>query len=202
MSMFPLEIDSTKNILPQDGIVHYYGAVFSPQEINTYFNNLRNHIAWQHDEVIIMGKHITTKRKVAWYGAEAFTYTYSKITKTALPFTNILLAIKQQVEDTCNETFNSCLLNLYDDGNQAMGWHSDNEKELQPNGAIASVSFGAERKFMFKHKHTKETVSTVLHNGSLLVMKDVTQQYWQHRLPPSTAIKTPRINLTFRTRIL
>jgi len=90
-------------------------------------------------------------------------------------------------------------LNLYHDGDEGMAWHSDDEKTLAKNAAIASFSFGAERKFSFKHKHTKETVSLVLENGSLLVMKGATQTNWLHRLPPTKKIQEPRVNLTFRT---
>ncbi|MFN3299274.1 MAG: alpha-ketoglutarate-dependent dioxygenase AlkB family protein, partial [Sediminibacterium sp.] len=106
---------------------------------------------------------------------------------------------KAVVEKISNETYNSCLLNLYHDGEEGMGWHSDAEPELKPNGAIASISFGAERKFNFKHKITQEKKQIILHHGSLLVMKGTTQRYWQHQLPSSKIIKEPRINLTFRT---
>ncbi len=99
----------------------------------------------------------------------------------------------------CGETFNSCLLNLYHDGNEGMAWHSDAENDLKKNGAIGSLSFGAERKFLFKHKKTKETVSKILEHGSLLVMKDATQSNWLHRLPPTKMECLPRVNLTFRT---
>jgi len=91
------------------------------------------------------------------------------------------------------------LANLYHDGSEGMAWHSDGEKDLKKDGAIASLSFGAERKFAFKHKQSKETVSMVLEHGSLLVMKDTTQTNWLHRLPPTKRINKPRINLTFRT---
>ena len=160
---------------------------------------LLTHIEWKNDEAVIYGKRIITKRKVAWYGEKAFPYTYSKTTKLALPFTKELLEIKTAVELETGETFNSCLLNLYHSGEEGMGWHSDAEKELKKNGAIASLSFGAERKFSFKHKQTAETVSVMLEHGSLLVMKDDTQTNWLHRLPPAKRIIQPRINLTFRT---
>jgi alkylated DNA repair dioxygenase AlkB len=102
-------------------------------------------------------------------------------------------------EEISGETYNSCLLNLYHTGEEGMGWHSDGEKDLKKDGAIASMSFGAERKFAFKHKETKERVDIFLENGSLLVMKGITQSHWVHRLPPTKRIKTPRVNLTFRT---
>ena len=190
---------SNENILPQDGIVQYYGAVFNNQEANDFLSLLLNHIEWKNDEVKIFGKQIITKRKVAWYGSKPFLYRYSNSSKTALPFTDELLAIKTVIEKISNETYNSCLLNLYHQGEEGMGWHSDAEPELKQDGAIASISFGAERKFNFKHKITQEKKQIVLHHGSLLVMKGTTQRFWLHQLPPTKLIKEPRINLTFRT---
>ncbi|MES2565616.1 MAG: alpha-ketoglutarate-dependent dioxygenase AlkB [Bacteroidota bacterium] len=189
------------NLLPFGGKVLYYGKVLSLTEANHYFNELYNTIEWRNDEAVIFGKHIITNRKVAWYGDKPFNYTYSNTTKKALPWTKELLFLKQLAEEQTAATYNSCLLNLYHDGNEGMAWHSDGEKMLQKNGAIASLSFGAERKFSFKHKETKHTLSLILENGSLLVMKDETQTHWMHRLPPTTQIKRPRINLTFRTII-
>ncbi|SNR16021.1 alpha-ketoglutarate-dependent dioxygenase AlkB family protein [Tenacibaculum jejuense] len=189
------------NLLPEDGTVHYYGHAFTKQEADAHYEYLLNEIPWKQDQAIIFGKLITTKRKVAWFGEEEFEYSYSKITKVALPFTNELLEIKKIIESITKETYNSCLLNLYHDGSEGMAWHSDGEKDLKKNGAIASVTFGAERKFAFKHKRTKEVVSKVLQHGSLLVMKDETQTHWLHRLPPTKKVHRPRINLTFRTII-
>jgi alkylated DNA repair dioxygenase AlkB len=110
-----------------------------------------------------------------------------------------LLELKEIIEQNTGETFNSCLLNLYHNGNEGMAWHSDGEKDLKKNGAIASLSFGAERKFVFKHKKSKEKVELLLENGSLLVMKDFTQTNWLHRLPTTKLITKSRVNLTFRT---
>lgn len=160
---------------------------------------LLERIEWRNDEAVIYGKRIITKRKVAWYGDQPFSYTYSKTTKTALPWTPELLILKNLAEKHSGETYNSCLLNLYHDGSEGMAWHSDGEKDLRKNGAIASLSFGAERKFCFKHKHSGEKIDVFLEAGSLLVMKGETQTHWLHRLPPSTKIHQPRINLTFRT---
>lgn len=187
------------NLLPYNGTVLYYGTVMSQIEANHYFNELYNNIEWKNDEAVIFGKHILTNRKVAWYGDKEFDYTYSNTTKKALPWTKELLALKQLTEEKTEATYNSCLLNLYHDGSEGMAWHSDGEKMLQKNGAIASFTFGAERKFSFKHKVTKDSTSLILEHGSLLVMKDETQSHWLHRLPPTTIIKRPRINLTFRT---
>jgi alkylated DNA repair dioxygenase AlkB len=189
--------DLFKNHLPYDGTVNYYGNVITNS--GHYFQSLLNEIDWQHDQAIIFGKLVTTKRKVAWYGDKAFNYKYSGIEKVASPWNTTLLELKCLVEKICGETFNSCLLNLYHDGSEGMAWHSDGEKDLKKNGAIASLSFGAERKFSFKHKTTTEKIDLVLENGSLLVMKDETQTNWLHRLPPTKRVHSPRINLTFRT---
>ena len=199
MDLFSLEPEENRNLLPQDGIVQYYGKLFSRQEADYYTDKLMHTIEWKNDEAVIFGKHITTKRKAAWYGNQAFSYTYSNITKTALPFTPELETLKSMVENRTGETFNSCLLNLYHTGEEGMAWHSDGEKDLKQDGAIGSLSFGAERKFAFKHKQTGITVSRILEHGSLLVMKGTTQTHWLHRLPPTRLIHTPRINLTFRT---
>ncbi len=187
------------NILPYKGIVNYYGKIFNDTETSYFYNSLLNNIVWKNDEAFIFGRLIITKRKVAWYGDSEFEYTYSNITKKALPWTEELKVIKQVIEEKLNEKFNSCLLNLYHNGNEGMAWHSDGEKDLKKNGAIASLSLGSERKFSFKCKSTKEVVSLKLENGSLLLMKGETQLHWLHQLPPTKLHLGPRINLTFRT---
>jgi len=199
MDLFNTLPDKNRNYLPKDGTVNYYGKVLNQKEADYYLKNLLDTIAWRNDEAVIFGKRIITKRKVAWYGDKQYEYTYSNTTKSALPWTKELLELKLLVEYQTAETFNSCLLNLYHNGEEGMAWHSDGEKDLKKNGAIASLSFGAERKFAFKHKESKETISLVLEHGSLLVMKDSTQSHWLHRLPPTKLIRLPRVNLTFRT---
>src|ERR687887_2500475 len=184
------------NILNKDDMVNYYGKILSSEEANQYFGLLMQNIIWEKDELIIFGKHITTKRKVAWYGDSEYLYTYSSTTKRALAWTKDLFELKQMVEKYSETKFNSCLLNLYHNGSEGMGWHSDDEKPLGKNNTIASLSFGAEREFSFKHKQTKQTVSLVLEHGSLLIMKDATQSNWLHSLPKSEKITQPRINLT------
>lgn len=185
-----------ENLLPKDGIANYYGKVIPNPD--GYFEALLRTIDWKNDEVVIFGKRIVTKRETAWYGDKSFEYTYSKITKTALPWTSGLLELKKLCEQISGETYNSCLLNLYHDGSESMGWHSDDEPEIEKESAIASVSLGAERKFSFKHKKDNETVSLLLENGSLLVMKGKTQQNWRHAIPKSMKVTDARINLTFR----
>ena len=199
MELFDFPSDPSLNLLPGEGIVNYYGKLMSASEANEMAQALLDRIEWRNDEAVIYGKRIITKRKVAWYGEEAFSYTYSNTTKTALPWTPELLFLKNLAEKHSGETYNSCLLNLYHDGSEGMAWHSDGEKDLRKNGAIASLSFGAERKFCFKHKKSGEKIDVFLEAGSLLVMKGETQTHWLHRLPPTTKVHQPRINLTFRT---
>lgn len=196
--LFENIIDSPINVLSENGCVDYYGVVLPLDQANLYLDNLLNNIEWKQDQAVIMGKVISTKRKAAWYGDEPFEYTYSNVTKNALPWTHELLVLKSLVEKACNEEFNSCLLNLYHNGMEGMGWHSDNEKDLHRNAAIASLSLGAEREFCFKHKHNKTKVGVVLKHGSLIVMKHETQKYWLHSLPVRKKIIDIRINLTFR----
>jgi len=197
MDLFSSE--TTKNILPFDGVTNYHGIVLDKNQLDFFYKKLLTTIQWKNDEALIFGKKIITKRKVAWYGYKEFSYTYSGITKTALLFTEELLALKKIVEKESGETYNSCLLNLYHSGSEGMAYHSDSEKMLKKDGAIASLSLGAERKFSFKHKENKQRVDIVLENGSLLVMKTGTQTNWLHRLPPTKKVNSPRINLTFRT---
>lgn len=187
------------NLLPADGIVLYYGKVFAQQQAQHYLERLLNTIEWRNDEAVIFGKHIVTKRKVAWYGDKNYDYTYSNTTKQALLWTDELIELKTLTEKLTGATYNSCLLNLYHNGNEGMAWHSDGEKMLAKNGSIASLSFGAERKFSFKHKVNKQTHSLILEHGSLLEMKGETQTNWLHRLPPTKTTQKPRVNLTFRT---
>lgn len=193
--------DKFVNVLNKDGEANYYGKVMTTSEANTYYNLLLKNINWKNDEALYHGRHIVTKRKVAWYGDQGFLYTYSNTTKQALPWTNELIDLKRKTELITNSQFNSCLLNLYHDGNEGMTWHSDDEKSLGKNTVIASLSFGAERKFSFKHRRTRQTISLLLENGSLLVMRGNTQSNWLHSLPLSSKINHPRINLTFRTII-
>ena len=199
MDLFEQLADRPSNLLPRDCIADYYGPILQPNVADHYFTILLNEIDWQHDKSNIFGRNIVTKRKVALYGDTDFSYTYSNATKTAKSWTSALLELKDIVERESGERFNSCLLNLYHNGSEGMAWHSDSERDLRKNGAIASLSFGAERKFSFKHKKTKNIISKVLENGSLLVMKGETQTHWLHRLPPTQISHTDRVNLTFRT---
>ena len=136
MMLFTDQPDQSKNLLPKDGVVHYHGRVFDAHDSLHYWAQLSEHIAWRNDQVVIFGKPITTKRKVAWYGDKAYQYTYSNTTKEALPWTEELLEIKQKVEHASGETYNSCLLNLYHQGDEGMAWHCDDEEDLKPNKVL------------------------------------------------------------------
>ncbi|EIK43873.1 DNA-N1-methyladenine dioxygenase [Cellvibrio sp. BR] len=198
MDLFEHLNSEPHNLLPYNGEVFYYGKILTQEQANYYFHALMEKIAWENDKAMIMGKEIITRRKVAWYGDAPFSYTYSGTTKTALPWINELLELKQLAETESKESYNSCLLNLYHTGEEGMTWHSDAEIALKKNGAIGSFSLGAERKFSFKHKKTKHPVAVILEHGSLLVMKGETQTHWLHSLPTTKKVFTPRINLTFR----
>jgi alkylated DNA repair dioxygenase AlkB len=193
--------ETITNLLPYGGEVNYYGRVVAPEAANHYRDKLLNDIAWKNDEAIIFGKHIITKRKVAWYGDDNYSYAYSGTTRHALPWTKELLELKALVESLTGTLYNSCLLNLYHNGDEGMAWHSDDEKSLGKDSTIASLSFGAERKFALKHRVTKDGVAIMLEHGSLLVMKGTTQTHWLHSLPKTKKVSTPRVNLTFRTMV-
>ncbi|MEI1280167.1 alpha-ketoglutarate-dependent dioxygenase AlkB [Leptospira venezuelensis] len=194
------ESEKLRNQLPKDGVVTYYGTILAGNSADSFLKILLEDIPWKNDEAIIFGKHIVTKRKVAWYGDSNYEYTYSNTTKKALAWTKELSVLKSLTEEITGTKFNSCLLNLYNNGEEGMAWHSDDEKALGKNSTIASLSFGAERKFYFKHKSTKEKISLILEHGSLLVMKGA-QESWHHSLPKTKSIKQPRVNLTFRTML-
>lgn len=180
------------------GDVIYIPEFLDVQIAENYFQNLLQELHWQADTIKIFGKTITTARLYAWHGDEAFDYAYSGKSRIAAPWTPTLLEIKKLVEDKVGANFNSCLLNYYADGTQGMSWHSDDEKVMEANGIIASVSLGADRIFEFKHKTEAIRQKVLLENGSLLLMQDETQKHYLHQLPKSKKVKEARINLTFR----
>lgn len=189
---------SPVSIVSYDGQATYYPSLMDEAEATAYFDKLKEEINWQNDELVIFGKTIITSRLVAWYGSEPFEYTYSKKTKKALLFSKTILKLKEQVEEQTGAKYNSCLLNFYHSGDEGMGWHTDDEKDLVKHSSIASVSLGACRKFVFKHKLSGEKVEVVLESGSLLDMYGTIQENWLHSLPKTKKINLPRINLTFR----
>jgi len=187
------------NLLPFDGQADYYGTIMGTPAAGRYMDSLMQSIEWRNDEAVIFGRHIITRRKVAWYGDSDYGYKYSGIVRQALPWTPELLELQRLTEELTGVHYNSCLLNLYHDGEEGMAWHRDDEKELAPGGAIASLSFGAERRFLFRHRESRQVVEVLLAPGSLLVMKGATQDRWLHSLPKMKRVTRPRINLTFRS---
>lgn len=190
--------DPKLNLLPHGGEVCYSGVVFSESESAGLLKHLLEEVPWENDVIEMFGKRIVTARKVAWFADDGISYSYSGSMKIPHEWTPGLLGIRKRIESLTGEGYNSCLLNLYHHGGEGMGWHSDDEKSIEAGSSIASVSFGAERKFSLKHKATKELISVNLENGSLLDMRGDTQRNWVHQLPKTKKISGPRINLTFR----
>jgi len=185
----------------QDGEILFMRNFFTPTESKNYFELLQNNINWKQEEVKFYGKTFPVPRKTAWYGYEGFNYSYSGITCFPEIWTKELLEIKKEIEKFIpDEDFTSVLLNLYSNGNDKMGWHSDDEKELGINPTIASVSLGETRRFDIKHKQNPELhYKFELTSGSLLIMRGALQHHWVHQIPAQKRVKEPRINLTFRT---
>lgn len=198
-SLFVADLTQSKlNLLPKDGCIHYHPGFIGATNSTKLMDQLQQSLQWDADQLMMFGKLVITRRKVAWVGDPNCAYTYSGVKKQPQAWTPALLAIKSQIEELAQADFNSCLLNFYHDGTDGMGWHSDDEKELNAQSPIASLSLGAPRKFAFKHKQDKSTTSLFLENGSALIMHAPTQQFWQHALLKTKTIHTPRINLTFR----
>jgi len=190
--------DTNINLIPKDGVVHYFQSVFDAATCDQIYQTLLVSLDWQPDQLWMFGKKIITQRKVAWIGDSGCSYTYSGVKKEPQTWTTELLQIRAQAERLAQCTYNSCLLNLYHNGNEAMGWHSDDEIELDEKTPIVSFSFGASRKFALRHKFEDIKASLFLDNGSALIMYPPTQSYWKHALLKTKLPVTPRINLTFR----
>jgi alkylated DNA repair dioxygenase AlkB len=157
---------------------------------------LLDEIAWREETIYLFGKPQQQPRLSAWYGEAS--YTYSGRTFHPLPFTPLLLDIKHAVEDVTGKRFNSVLLNRYRNERDSMGFHSDDEPELGPEPAIASVTFGDTRTFILKHKKLGTTVKLDLTDGSLLLMAGTLQRHWRHGINKETKPRGTRVNLTFR----
>lgn len=186
------------NLLPVDGAVHNYGAVLTSSEADTFFSRLLQDIAWAPDCARVNGELIQTVRQVAWYADAPLRYTHSGVQRRSLLWDlEVLSALRTLVERVTSTTFNSCVLNRYQDGCQGMSWHSDPEARGQ-HDVIASLSLGATRKFAFKHKASGGRRKMDLHHGQLIVMRGDTQKYWLHALLKTKVETAPRISLTFR----
>lgn len=192
-------MDQPVNLLPSDGEVYYYPAVFSEAERNEYFNILFSGIRWKQEPVKIFGREILQPRLTAWYGDPDKSYTYTGLTMQADQWVHPLIDIKKIADQYSGVESTSALLNLYRDGNDGLGWHRDNEKMLGTEPVIASVSLGAPRLFQLRNYHNKQQVISIeLEPGSLLIMKGASQKNWEHRVPKSKNEHGARINITFR----
>jgi alkylated DNA repair dioxygenase AlkB len=187
-----------KNLnLPDSGITYY--PDFLEDRADAYFEQLRNEVPWQQDDIRVFGKVYAQPRLTALYGNNGKPYSYSNITMRPHDFTEALLEIKKRVETLTDVVFTTCLLNLYRDGKDSNGWHADNEKELGRNPVIASVTLGQERYFHLKHRKNRSLKHKIfLQHGSLLLMEGATQHHWLHQIPKTAKPIGERINLTFR----
>ena len=199
-TLFSSEENTAPITLPlPDSEIIYHPNFLNTTYASEVFKTLLKQTAWQHDDIKIFGKVYKQPRLTALYGDEGQSYSYSNITMYPKSMTPLLKEIKSKIEMVTPTVFNTVLLNLYRDGNDSNGWHSDNEKELGENPVIASVSLGAKRSFKLKHRGDKKlNYKIFLYHGSLLLMQGETQHHWLHELPKSKKIMEPRINLTFR----
>jgi alkylated DNA repair dioxygenase AlkB len=178
--------------------VRYWADFLDELEATELMEVLRREVPWKHEEIVMFGRRVRTEREVAWYGDAGVEYRYSGVTKVGLPWNAGLKALRARLEERTGVRFNSCLLNWYADGGQGMGWHRDDEKSLGQNPVIASLSFGAERRFCFQNGQGDLKVEMTLGHGSLLWMAGETQHHWKHALPKMRRVTGPRLNLTFR----
>lgn len=176
----------------------FFPDFFSKSESDLFLQKLTVEIEWKQESMNMYGKQIDFPRLTAWYGDNDKPYSFSGITLQPKIWTKELLEIKDEVEPLSNVQFNSVLLNRYRSGNDSISWHTDAEKELGQNPVIASVNFGATRKFQLRHIKTKEKVEIELTHGSLLIMQGELQHFWEHQVPKTSKVVNERINLTFR----
>jgi alkylated DNA repair dioxygenase AlkB len=196
----------TDNLLPYDGQVNDLGVVIN--EANALYENLLTELPWQPDIVTLFGKTHVTTRQIVWMGDHDVSYHYSGQTRRAIPWSKQMLHVKRHIEQQLsssgiNVDFNSCLLNHYPSGEDGMGYHADDEKELGTQPIIASLSLGARRKFVFKHKTIRQKnkpvkVELYLESGQLIVMHGDTQDFWMHTITKTKTVASGRISLTFR----
>ncbi|MGY5850313.1 alpha-ketoglutarate-dependent dioxygenase AlkB family protein [Salegentibacter sp. F14] len=183
----------------KDARLRYLPEFFAPEMANYYYESLQESIPWKQDSIKLFGKEHPQPRLSAFFADPDVNYAYSGLKLKPKEFSKEILEIKKNVETFCKCTFNSCLANFYRTGQDSMGWHSDDERELGKNPVIASVSFGAERIFHLKNKHDKNLKQQILlGHGSLLIMEGATQHHWKHQLPKTKKNLAPRLNLTFR----
>lgn len=186
-------------IVMADAEVVLYRGVFPLPEHDRLFRSLLHDIAWQQHTVTVCGRRLPAPRLSAWYGDPGACYQYSGLLLHPLPWIAPLFQILTTARALADAPFNSVLANLYRNGQDSVGWHSDAEPELGRNPVIASISLGAVRRFVLQHKKQRSRVILALEPGNLLLMRGTTQHFWRHQLPKTKQPVGPRINLTFRT---
>jgi alkylated DNA repair dioxygenase AlkB len=191
--------DDPKDILPFDGTARYIPTFIAADEADRHFTGLVEETPWEHRHIVLFGREVLQPRLACWYGDHA--YSYSGIRLEPRAWTDRLRALRDRCSVDSGAEFNSCLVNLYRDGRDSMGWHADDEPELGHEPVIASLSLGDTRVFRMRHKETKTVVELPLEHGSLLIMSGLMQQCWVHEIPKTKKPVGQRINLTFRTII-
>ena len=179
-----------------DAEIYYKHCFLNKDEADDLFVKILGVTPWDKNHITLFGKKHLIPRMESWHGDG--NYTYSGITHEAKGWTPELVLVKKRIEKFVDIKFNSVLANLYRDGSDSNGWHSDNEKELGENPIIASLSLGASRKFKLRNIRNGENIDLILENGSLLIMAGSTQAYWKHTVPKTKQNVSPRINLTYR----
>ncbi len=183
-----------------DAEVSVWPQFYSSAQAALMKQQLLDETPWRQEAIKVWGKSHLQPRLTAWVADPGVVYAYSGLTLTNLPWTPTLQEIREHLEAACGQHFNSVLLNLYRDGQDSMGWHSDDEAELGRDPVIASLSLGATRVFKFKHKTAaqEKPLAVELKDGTLLLMAGPTQHHWQHSITKQSKAEGARINLTFR----
>jgi alkylated DNA repair dioxygenase AlkB len=187
------------NILQYDGLAYLVDDTAGDFEWPEITAGLAETIPWRIETAFMFGRHMPVPRMTAWFGDAE--YTYSGIRHRAAPFPAVVQRLRERAETISGVSYNAVLLNLYRHGSDSVGWHSDNEAGLGDCPTIASLSLGATRRFQFRHRRTKETITLELGEAIWLIMAGETQRFWIHQVPKTRAAVERRINLTFRRMI-
>lgn len=207
-SLFALENEKKEQIVldssSESGEIIFYPNYFSRDEADAYYERCNSEqVPWNRETISMYGNTYPVPRDTAWFSRDGLAYTYSGIKMDPDPYPNFIEAIQKKIDNDDKYGFNSVLLNRYNDGSDKVSWHADDEKELSSNINIASVCFGATRPFQLRRKgQTKKELEVPMEHGSLLIMKDPLQHYWEHQIPKTSKDIGPRINLTFRKIVL
>ncbi|MGV0056559.1 alpha-ketoglutarate-dependent dioxygenase AlkB family protein [Stutzerimonas xanthomarina] len=182
-----------------DADLRYFPRWVDADLADGWLSELSTQTPWSQPQIKLYGRSIAVPRLVAWYGDADAHYRYSGFTHEPLAWTPLLADIRQRVQQQVGQRLNGVLLNYYRDGQDAMGWHSDDERELGQQPLVVSLNLGATRRFDFRRKGASRIEYSIsLEHGSLLVMSGLTQHYWQHQIARTRKVRAPRLNLTFR----